>query len=160
MNKWNVYALPLRRRRNGHPLPSRQTGFTVVELMMSLVLLAIGAALSIPSYREMIEKRQLTHGAEQIMAFVNTAQSEAIKRNQIVTISYDRDDKDDWCIGMVLGTSACDCRETDTTASDYCAIDSSPRIINNDFVGNTQLVKEMKGADWQYFIPSIRFAEF
>ncbi len=71
-------------------LPARR-GFTVVELMMSLVLLAIGAALSIPSYREMMEKRQLTHGAEQIMAFVNTAQSEAMKRNQIVTISYDRD---------------------------------------------------------------------
>jgi type IV fimbrial biogenesis protein FimT len=134
----------------------RQTGFTIAELMMSLALLAVGAALSIPSYREMVEKRQLTHGAEQIMAFVNTAQSEAGKRNRIVTVSFHRDASDDWCVGAVLGATACDCMETNTAASDYCAIDGAPRIINNTHAGNTDLVTDMKGQDGKYSVEPVR----
>lgn len=156
MKKRNLNASLRACRSNRSPLCFRQTGFTIVELMMSVVLLAIGAALSLPSYREMVEKRQLTHGAEQILAFINTAQTEAAARNQIVTISYDRDDWDDWCIGAALGTSACDCTETNTAASDFCAIDATPRIINNSYVGNTQLVKEIDGAEGAYSIDPIR----
>ena len=151
MNKWNLTTDFQGHCSNRLASLFRQNGFTVVELMISLVLLAIGAALAIPSYRQMVEKRQLTHGAEQIMAFVNTAKSEAVRRNQIVTVSYKRIDTDNWCVGMVVGTSACDCMESNTAASDYCAIDSAPRIINNAYVGNTKLVKEMTGADGNKF---------
>ena len=37
---------------------SRHRGFTLVEIMMSIVLLALGLALALPSYRDMVEKRQ------------------------------------------------------------------------------------------------------
>jgi prepilin-type N-terminal cleavage/methylation domain-containing protein len=53
---------------------SRHRGFTLVEIMMSLALMAIGIALAIPSYRDMVEKRQVTNGAEQLSSFINTAQ--------------------------------------------------------------------------------------
>jgi len=156
MNKWNSKS-SLRGHQYRSTFPSfRQTGFTIAELMVSLVLLAVGAALSIPSYREMVEKRQLTHGAEQILAFVNTAQSEAARRNRIVTVSYHRDANDDWCVGAVLGSAACDCMETNTGATDFCAIDSAPRIINNNYVGNTDLVKEMLGQGGAYSIDPVR----
>ena len=131
------------------------SGFTIVELMLSVVLLAIGAALSLPSYREMVEKRQLTHGAEQIMAFVNSAQSEAMKRNQVVTVSYARAADNDWCVGAVVGATACDCTEESSGEPDYCAIDSAPRIITNDNVGNTELVKSITG-DGAYSFDPIR----
>lgn len=45
---------------------SRHCGFTIIEVSLSLVLLAMSVALSLPSYREMVEKRQSNHGAEQI----------------------------------------------------------------------------------------------
>jgi prepilin-type N-terminal cleavage/methylation domain-containing protein len=134
---------------------SHQSGFTMVEVMLSLVLLAIGAALSLPSYREMVEKRQLTHGAEQIVAFVNSAQSEAIKQNRLVTVSYARAADDDWCIGASLGTAACDCTETVTTEADYCAIDAVQWRITNDHVGNTKLVKSI-GGDGAYAFDPVR----
>jgi type IV fimbrial biogenesis protein FimT len=123
--------------------------------MLSIVLLAIGTALSLPSYREMVEKRQLTHGAEQIMAFVNSAQSEAMKRNQVVTVSYARAADDDWCVGAVVGASACDCTEDSSGDPDYCAIDSAPRIITNENVGNTELVKAIAG-DGAYSFDPVR----
>jgi len=136
-------------------LRSRQSGFTIVEVMMSLVLLAIGAALSLPSYREMVEKRQLTHGAEQIMAFVNSAQGEAMKQNQVVTVSYARADDDDWCVGATLGAAACDCAEADDSKPDFCAIDTSPWRLTNEHAGNTRLVKSITG-DGAYSFDPVR----
>ena len=155
MKKWISGFLPSRYfNRSAYPFP-RQCGFTMVELLISLTLLAIGAALSIPSYVEMVEKRQLTHGAEQIMAFVNSAQGEAVKMNQIVTVSYARAAADDWCVGATSGVAACDCMETVVTESDYCAIKSAPRIINNTDAGNTNLVTGMTG-DGAYSFDPIR----
>ncbi|MGH8035385.1 MAG: GspH/FimT family pseudopilin [Lysobacterales bacterium] len=123
--------------------------------MMSLVLLAIGAALSLPSYREMVEKRQLTHGAEQIMAFVNSAQGEAQKQNQVLTVSYSRADDDDWCVGATLGATACDCAEPDDSKPDFCAINTAPWRITNENALNNKLVKSITG-DGAYSFDPIR----
>ena len=150
MKKWNFTAGPLSRHTRSRQTLSRQTGFTLIELMISVVLLAIGAALALPSYREMVEKRQVTHGAEQIMAFVNSAQMEAIKQNSVVTLSFTRNADDDWCVGAALEVPEmppCDCMEEDADADDFCAIDSAPRVINNENAGNTQLVKSITGPE-------------
>jgi prepilin-type N-terminal cleavage/methylation domain-containing protein len=145
------------RGRCSQPAPrnSRQLGFSIIELMMSIVLLGIAMALAIPSYREMVEKRQLTYGAEQLMAFVNSAQSESIKQNQVLTVSYTRTDDDDWCVGAMLGATACDCKQTNTAASDYCAIDSMPWIIDNSHAGDHELVQSMSG-DGAYSFDPVR----
>jgi prepilin-type N-terminal cleavage/methylation domain-containing protein len=68
---------------SGYPrYVSRQRGFTLVEVMMSVVLMGIGMALALPSYRDMVEKRQITNGAEQLASFINTAQGVAMKTNR------------------------------------------------------------------------------
>jgi len=133
----------------------RQAGFTLVELMMSIVLLAIGAALSLPSYREMVEKRQLTNGAEQVLAFVNSAQMESMKQNQVVTVSYARTADNNWCFGAVLGATACDCTKTSSTDADYCAINTAPSIINSANTGNLDLLNSLSG-DGAYSFDPVR----
>ena len=130
-------------------------GFSIVELMIAVLLLAISAALAIPSYREMIEKRQLTHGAEQLVAFVNAAQSESIKQNSVLTVSYSRTAENDWCVGAVVSATACDCRETDASQADFCAIDSQAWIINNAHAGDRDLVTAMEG-DGAYSFDPVR----
>lgn len=120
-------------------------GFTVVELMVSIALLAISAALALPSYRDMIEKRQLTHGAEQLTAFINSAQSEATKLNQIVTVSYARSDDQNWCAGVNVGATPCDCNQTSITAADFCAVNGAPRLISDAVAGDMLLLKSMTG---------------
>ncbi len=131
----------------------RIAGFTIIELMISLLLLAIAAALSLPSYRDMIEKRQLTHGAEQIMAFVNSAQLEATRQNDFVTISWSRTADNNWCFGTTLGETACDCTETVPTESDYCAINAVPSVISNLNVGSLDMLKSISGDDEYTFDP-------
>lgn len=133
----------------------RNRGFSIIEVLMSVVLLGIGMALAIPSYRDMVEKRQVTNGAEQLASFVNTAQGVAMKTNQVVTVSYSRSDEDDWCIGAVSGTTACDCTQNDTGAADYCQIASQPFILNNGHAGDLQLMHAMRG-DGSYAFDPVR----
>jgi type IV fimbrial biogenesis protein FimT len=109
---------PSVRSRDNSLFFTRHRGFTTIELMMSIVLVAIGTALAVPSFRDMVEKRQVTNGAEQLASFINTAQGVSMKTNQVVTVSYNRDDENDWCIGATVGEVACDCTGADSTAGD------------------------------------------
>jgi type II secretory pathway pseudopilin PulG len=110
--------------------------------MMSIVLVAIGIALAIPSFRDQVEKRQVTNGAEQLASFINTAQGVSMKTNQVVTVSYNRDDEDDWCIGATVGEVACDCTGADSLAP-VCEINSQPFILTNTHAGDRELVYAM-----------------
>ncbi len=129
-----TYASPLsvsagrgdRSTRLGH-----SKGFTIVELLVTMTLIGISTALALPSYQDLVEKRRVTQGAEQIAVFINATQVEAIRRNQQVTISYDRVNPDDWCFGAVVGSVACDCMESDPDAGDYCQIDDLPRFLTD-----------------------------
>jgi type IV fimbrial biogenesis protein FimT len=111
--------------------------------MMSIVLVAIGTALALPSYREMVEKRQLTNGAEQLASFVNTAQGISSRTNQVVTVSYSRSHHDEWCIGAVIGDTACDCTETDSSANDYCAIDGQEFVLDNTATNDMEFLHSL-----------------
>ncbi len=48
------------------PNCSPHRGFSLVEVMLSVVLLAIGTVLAIPSYQGMVDKRQVPNVAEQV----------------------------------------------------------------------------------------------
>lgn len=133
----------------------RHRGFTIVELMMSIVLVAIGTALALPSYREMVEKRQLTNSAEQLASFVNTAQGISSRTNQVITVSYTRTDDDDWCIGATMGDTSCDCDQTDDSAADFCEIDSQPFVLNESISGGSELLNSISG-DGAYSFDPVR----
>jgi type IV fimbrial biogenesis protein FimT len=108
-------------------------GFTVIELMISLAVLAIITALALPSYRSILEKRQVSSGAEQLGAFLSSAQFESVKRNQFVAVNY-QENGGDWCLGMRSGDAAgvdCNCTVTDATAANACALDGTLKVFNS-----------------------------
>jgi type IV fimbrial biogenesis protein FimT len=148
--------LHLGRRGHSHRV-SRHRGFSLIEVMMSLVLMGIGMALALPSYRDMVEKRQITNGAEQMAAFVNTAQGVAMKTNQVVTVSYNRVDTDDWCIGAISGADPCDCTVTNTAADNFCQIASQPFVLDNSHAADRNLVYAMSdNGDGLYAFDPVR----
>ena len=64
----------------------KHTGFTLVELMITLVLVAILATIGVPSFMSLIANNRLTTQANELVSSLNLARSEAIKRNTRVTV--------------------------------------------------------------------------
>jgi Tfp pilus assembly protein FimT len=124
----------------------RGRGFSLVEVLIMITLIGISMALAIPSYRDMVEKRQITNGAEQLASFINTAQGVAQKTNQVVTVSWSHTDAGTWCIGAVADVMPCDC-SVSVGDVDYCEIDSQEFVLNNSHTGNLDLMHAMTGSE-------------
>lgn len=69
------------------PVPGKQApvrheqGFTLVEMVITLVVAAILFAVAIPSFNNLVNSNRLTTGANALIGALNTARMEAIKRN-------------------------------------------------------------------------------
>ena len=94
---------------------STNSGFTLIELMIGIGVLAILMSLALPSYRSIVEKRQVTSAAEQLTAFLSTMKGEAVKLNQNLAFSYSASDQ---CMGFQQTMSTCDC----STDSPTCQV--------------------------------------
>ena len=134
---------------------SKLRGFTIIELMVVITVVAIITAFALPSYRMFIEKRQATSGAEQLAGFISTAQIEAVKRSENISVSYTRTDSENWCIGIVSGTAACTCMETDPEAPLACVIgsklaidDPQLRVITDANFANPDMMQPQ--VDWSF----------
>ena len=62
----------------------RRSGFTLVELMVSITIVAFGLALAMPSMSAMLQNAKLASTARTYFAGVQKARSEAIRLNQPV----------------------------------------------------------------------------
>jgi len=60
-------------------------GFTLVETMIAIVVMAIVVALGMPAYREWIQNTQIRTAAESALAGIQLARAEALKRNTNVS---------------------------------------------------------------------------
>jgi type IV fimbrial biogenesis protein FimT len=64
----------------------RQSGFTLVELLVALAVAAILLAVGVPSFRTTILSNRLTSATNDMVGTLAQARSEAIKRGERVTV--------------------------------------------------------------------------
>lgn len=69
----------------------RQTGFTLIELMVALSVLAILLTTGVPNIRSTIENNRLTAVTNNLVASLNIARSEAVKQGLNSTICTSND---------------------------------------------------------------------
>ena len=64
----------------------RERGFTLLELMISLSIAAILVTMAVPSFRNLMLNNALTAAGNDLLASLQTARGEALKRNQQVVL--------------------------------------------------------------------------
>jgi prepilin-type N-terminal cleavage/methylation domain-containing protein len=118
--------------------PRRADGFTVIELMITVVVIAVLASMAGPTFENFITKQRLKGAIEDIRGMIQEAKTEAVVRGD--SSFLDIDTSGTWCVGYRMG-SACDC--TAASGSDLCSLDY---MVSSSTVAVT---KRISGADYQ-----------
>lgn len=122
-------------------------GFTLIELMITLILFAILVTFAVPSFISFRERAVVRGAAEQLVAAVSVARMEAVKRDDPVSVTMLQSGAA-WCAGVIEGLdNDCDCFEIDTTHADFCDLGAFPPLDDASAdSGETQAIAGMKGA--------------
>jgi type IV fimbrial biogenesis protein FimT len=78
-------------RQKQHSAPSRQSGFTLIELMVTVAVLAIVLTVAVPSFANLVNSNRLNAQANQLLAAIEYAKTEAVKSNANVTFCHSAD---------------------------------------------------------------------
>lgn len=93
--------MPVARR----PLNTNTRGFTAVELMVTVAILAILATIAAPNFSHLIERWRVRNVSEDFQSTLYFARSEAIKRGGGVQMTPDGNWDDGWKITDADGTT-------------------------------------------------------
>ena len=111
-----------------------ETGLTIIELVVSMAVAAVLAALALPSFAEFIDDQRLRGVATELMADLNLARGEAIKRNARVLVcpkagksdaNFCASNNKDWKQGWVV------CYDVDADGKCDAGTDSDPNPFRN-----------------------------
>lgn len=75
----------------------KSSGFTLVELMVVIAVVAIFAAIATPSYQELIDRYRLQKASDDVISLVSSARSGSVKLHRQVVVSFANGAT--WCAG-------------------------------------------------------------
>lgn len=105
--------------------PSHFTGFTLIELMLTIVVMAVLLAIAVPSFTNIAGKNRLKAAAERFSTEIDFARSQAIAQNRQVQVNFVTGAS--WCLGLDDDLSdPCDCAATPPA---QCTIDGREQVV-------------------------------
>lgn len=86
--------------------PKQYSGFTLVELLIALAIVAIVATQAVPNFRVMVQNNKLIAQKNEFITTLNLARSEAVKRGARVTVCASSNktscNSTDWSQGWIV----------------------------------------------------------
>ncbi len=70
-------------------LHNKQSGFTLIELMILIAIMGIFAGIAIPNFLSYLPKSRLNGAARQVMGDLMAARMKAVSQNTMVTVAWD-----------------------------------------------------------------------
>lgn len=92
-----------------HDVQSTARGFTMIELMVVVAILAVLAALATPSFTPLMERWRVRQAVDGLQSALYYTRSEAIKRGGNVTIRKEAAGANGCTAGLGVGNAAWDC---------------------------------------------------
>ncbi|MDW3095894.1 MAG: GspH/FimT family pseudopilin [Gammaproteobacteria bacterium] len=83
--------------------PKHLAGFTIVELMLTIVVAAVILSIGVPSFQGLMERNQLTSSINEFISSLTLARSEAIRRNSPVALCASADGENCGGAGYEVG---------------------------------------------------------
>ncbi len=114
-----------------------ENGFTLIELMLVVALIAIIAGIGIPSFQSMILNSRLNSSANGILAALQFARSEAVTQRAVISVcpanadKTDCADSTDWSTGVLIMKAAVKLREIPITSTQITITGSLKKISYN-----------------------------
>lgn len=126
---------------------TRHRGVTLVELMVTVAIIALLAALAIPSFAPAIQKQRLKNAAQELQSQLYLAKAEAIKTGQRVYLSAQAGQAA--CYGFKVG-APCDCgssvEESACTLTQVTPDSSHGVVLANSSFSENAYIDPMRGA--------------
>ena len=108
----------------------RETGLTLIELMVALTVLAILAFVAVPNFTQLVRENRVTTNANEIVTLLTTARSEATRSGLDVTVRLQQANNG-WR-GSVESTSQADPLQVSDREGAAVILDSGYEIVFSD----------------------------
>lgn len=118
------------------PMKPRSLGVTLVELLVTITVVGILAAVAAPSFQSMLERRRLIAATEGVYAHLQFSRSEAVKFGRDAPLNVSVKTGTPWCIGISNTVSSCDCNQTDSTNATACVYGPTGTTSMRNFIGS------------------------
>ena len=107
----------------------RATGFTLIELLIALTLVAILAAIALPSYQSLRQEQMVRAATQALYTDMMLLKSEAIKRNKNLSLIVFNSGLSNWCYRIVIDGTCTSC------ADDCSSLEGRKGADASDFSG-------------------------
>lgn len=121
-----------------------QRGVTPVELAFVLLVVAVLAAVTVPSFANLLVSQRLRAAGTDLVSTLEIARSEAIRRNGTVTV---KPSADSWTGGWVVATSLGDALASRSALDARVIVASAPPAV-------------VYGPDGQLLVPGVTRFQF
>jgi type IV fimbrial biogenesis protein FimT len=126
---------------SGRAGQSKDLGFTLVELMVTLTVLGILLSLAAPSFTTLVANNRIATETNELIGALSLARAEAIRRAQPVTVRSS--DSNDYAKGWSVFPDA-DASGSAASATD--ATDGLPLRVTAAFSGSTSIARVTRSA--------------